>query len=491
MTGAVDVDDLLAKLDAAERQIYDMVTAALPAVNVHLPQLPPDAFGPTPKPKTSRWRTGYDILPDSCRKGPDPSSPCTRELGSPLVGPGPSSATARQAQGVAAEAAASAAAAEARAREAAAGVEAAASDLAQVQSAGLRQSFGPPAAAAAASLGVACAAMYAELGTVVGPVIVACASTALNSMALAQTWQARSGFIFDVLESQLEKAKSKMNEIVDTIDDMILGPVKRLESAIDKLSEEQKPAMEKLAQLERTLKIDIPDPQDMKVPLSGCGDKVGQVVAEAKEALPAKVDELIRSTFAGRVATDRAAFSAYVVYMPMMLVFLVNLALALGQVVLSTSLHLNAATSTAQAGEGGESSQLGSRRLRGADVPGDVAMERETFIEGCMPYFLPALLQIGLSLLQGTLASALSQGPRVCKSANEKIVSLQKWVNDDLNSRIKEVMDKVVGSAFMQVRGTADSFFPQFRDALTKLKEAMDSAEKAQGAMRALGVACW
>merc|ERR1712059_203328 len=93
-----------------------------------------------------------------------------------------------------------------------------------------------------------------------------------------------------------------------------------------------------------------------------------------------------------------------------------------------------------------------------------------------MPYVQPALIQILLSCLQAALALLASQGPRICQLLNGAIKNLQTKLNERVNSRIKEAVDRVFGQAFTEVKGQADEFFPKFKDSTKKLKQAMATA---------------
>merc|ERR1712093_896416 len=99
-----------------------------------------------------------------------------------------------------------------------------------------------------------------------------------------------------------------------------------------------------------------------------------------------------------------------------------------------------------------------------------------------MPYLQPALVQILLSCLQAAAAPLLSQGPRICLLLNGAINELQAKLNERVNGRIKEAVDRVFGQAFTEVKGKADDFFPKFKDSMKKLKQAMELAAKTEAA---------
>merc|ERR1719436_1615601 len=120
--------------------------------------------------------------------------------------------------------------------------------------------------------------------------------------------------IFDVVNSVFAKGKTTVVDALDTVDDMLAGPLERLEGAIDQLKEEQRPAIEQMQQLESTLrlldpKFDIPDLDDLSKCLDGCDAMIDDVVDKAKREVPERLDELAKATRLGRVATDQYMFS--------------------------------------------------------------------------------------------------------------------------------------------------------------------------------------
>merc|ERR1712178_413024 len=129
----------------------------------------------------------------------------------------------------------------------------------------------------------------------------------------------------------------KVTDILDTVDDMIMGPLEKLENAIEDMAEEQKPTLDKMKEFEKAMKMadpsfDLPDPGDLQKPLDGCDDMIDDFVDKAKKEIPDKMQEMIQSSTAGKVATDEGQFNLYVVYLPLSVVLLINVALAVAQV---------------------------------------------------------------------------------------------------------------------------------------------------------------
>merc|ERR1719382_1072090 len=179
-----------------------------------------------------------------------------------------------------------------------------------------------------------------ELGAIVGPVISAVTSCVICMAGLAQVWKARSDAIFELLSKVFGKLTDAVLKVLDTIDDMLQGPLDKLEGMIDEMVDEQQPTLVKMRQFEDTMKkldpdFDIPDPQDLKRPLDGCEAVISEFVDKAKREVPEQLSEAVRSTRVGRLATDRIAFSRIAVYAPLVLVFLLNFTMALTQVAIA------------------------------------------------------------------------------------------------------------------------------------------------------------
>merc|ERR1712106_455915 len=62
-----------------------------------------------------------------------------------------------------------------------------------------------------------------------------------------------------------------------------------------------------------------------------------------------------------------------------------------------------------------------------------------------MPYVQPALIQILLGCLQAVFVLVMSQGPRICNIVNGMVQKQQDALNERVNGRIKEAVDRVFG----------------------------------------------
>jgi hypothetical protein len=462
-----------------------MLNAAVPKVNGCLPKLSSNAFGTTESRQSS--------CPSSCSSLfaklmgyqpvdnlPAPALPSLLEdRGSTQTG----IETAAKQKAAAAQA--KAAEAQRRAEQAAQEMEDEARQMIAEQQAKVSKQFVAPAVAAISSLLIALCVAYAQLGAVLGPAVAAVTAALANSAGLAHTWKPRAQSIFEVINSQIANAKKKVTSVIDTVDDMVMGPLQKLLEAIDDLAEEQKPALDKLKKIESTLSVDIPDPSDLKKPLDGCEGMIDEFVAKAKVQVPDKIDDFVDATWAGRVASDSNLFNRYIVVLPVALVIIVNVSIGLLQVYIQSTMSGTESTPVEDR-EPVITESLSQRRLRGS-VPSQLAESREgLLLPDLMPYISPALFQIAISVLQAFAAFALSQGPRLCTAVNHIIKSLETRVNGQLNNSIEGTVDAVFDKAFQEVKGSADNFFPKFKGLLGKLNEVQEASQKADGAMRAV-----
>jgi hypothetical protein len=507
------VEDLTVKLEVAEAKIHGMVSAAVPKVQIRLPKLNPSTFGKTAR-QDPGDRSAYvfnrlpllniqNMMPTLLDREPPAS------VAAAAVATEKKAASRRQesaAEKKAAEMAAKAAAAERAAQEAAGEMEEQASKLAAEAQARARKRFLAPLLAALTSVAISLAlASTGAVGQCLGAVIAGQAAAVLNIMGLAIVWKGRAEMIFGVANAVFSRVKEKVVDVLDTVDDMIVGPLKHLEGAIDNMTEEQKPALEQMQQLERTLRkvdpsFDIPDPEDLKKPLDGCEAMIEDFVEKAKREVPEKLDEMADATFIGRMSTNKALFHRIAVSLPLTCLFLVNAVVAFLQVIL-TSPRAAAKLQTLAVALPAETVALAravrpaaaERSLRGSSVIGVLPSEASFSFSSWSfpgeldfwPFLQPALIQIALALVQQLAILALSQGPRVCGVVNGAISSLENQVNKRVNMRVQGVVDQVFGTAFGEVKAQTTVFFPKFKGALGQLKEALKLAGQAEAAMQA------
>mmetsp|Transcript_29808 Transcript_29808/g.81788 ORF Transcript_29808/g.81788 Transcript_29808/m.81788 type:complete len:517 (+) Transcript_29808:96-1646(+) len=483
-----DIDEFKRLVDQQSKNIYGMLSASVPKVDLKLPKLPLNAFGGTSSASDAKGDySSTAVAPDDA--GADASAQIK------TTGAAANSAANKKAK----EAQAKAEAARREAEETATKMQ---EELAQKAEEAKQHAMAQvvtPIAAAAASIAAAIGVSFLQLGALLGPMLAGAMAVFLNCSSLIKTHKERTDMIFDVLSSVFAKAKVKVVKLLDTVDDMISGPLDKLEGTIDDMLEEQKPWLEKVTTLEDAMKkvnveLDLPDVEDLRKPLDGCAALIEEFVGKAKTEVPAKLEELAASTFAGKVALDKSLFQRYFLILPMAMVVLVNIILMVVQVYVQ---YLVAPP--AQQGSGDEHVQ---RRLRGhmggddhhsqGDHDGghaDKSPGSPFSVQSLMPYLQPTIVQIVLTLLQMLLVLFLSQGPRLCAQVNGAIESLQTKVNGRINDRIQGAVDKVFGVAFNEVKGKADNFFPKMnktlndlKDAIDKVKEMEEMAGKAQAA---------
>merc|ERR1712187_328882 len=254
--------------------------------------------------------------------------------------------------------------------------------------------------------------------------------------------------------------------------DMIMGPLHQLESTIDSLAEEQKPALSNLQKLESTLDVDVPDPSDLRAPLDGCEGMIDEFITKAKSEIPEKIEEFVNITQVGRIATDNGLFTRSKVELPMLALLALDVGLALLQIYIQVQ-FMGTEHSVEQP------TQLVQRRLRGTVREHATADVDVLQLSHLMPCLQTAFLQICTTFLQTVAVFALAQGPRLSAAVNRVIKTLQDRVNEHLNDSIQDAVDAVFGKAFQEVKEQADGFFPKFKHSLEKLNEFQDAAEKA------------
>merc|ERR1712113_510239 len=155
-------------------------------------------------------------------------------------------------------------------------------------------------------------------------------------------------------------------------------------------------------------------------------------------------------TLVGRIATDSRLFSLYVILMPVVAVAIVNISIALLQVLFT---------------------KLRQRRLGASTHDHSNADVHISDFDDLIPYLWPALLQICIALFQIVAVFAFAQGPRLSAAVNHIIKSLEACVNKYLNDTLKDGADAVFGKAFQNVKEEADAFFPKFESLFEKLQE--------------------
>lgn len=497
------VDELSGKLDQSEKMIFDMLSKAIPKVEIPMPKLSPSMFGASGGDGESEPLLGSEVSAQAS-DAPKPGAKMTKAKKKAEEVRKKTLEAKKQAE-------------EARQQMA----EEAKAAMANQMSAGkqvLAQSF-----AAATSVAVGVAISMAPVSALLGQIVAGVSATVINFLGLASSWKGRASGIFQTVSKIFDKIRDKVVKILDTVDDMIMGPLEKLENAIEDMEEEQKPNLDKMKQMESGMKMidknfDLPDPEDLKKPLAGCDSMIDEFVDKAKKEIPDKMTEIIQSTLAGRLATDESTFNLYMIVLPLSVVLIFNVLLALAQVWLMF---------TPEDSESDASGALtnATRSLRGTNMTSTMMnatttvltdatitmvsttplpMTNTTLLPGMnatmlpklpqgmslnsvMPYIQPALVQILLAALQLVAALILSSGGRICSFVNGSIADFGKNINDRINKRIEGTVKRVFGDAFKEVKEKADLFFPKFKDAIKTLKQALETAAKAGAMASAMG----
>jgi len=483
MSGADDidaaikqVDELNGKLDDSEKLIKNMLAKAAPVVVIPMPKLKPSMFGGTDEEQV----------------------PLLADVSKPTTGPAAKAGVSKAK--LKAEALRKKTEAAKQKAEQAQQEMADEAKKAMDQASGKGKQIAAQMSAAAASIAIGVSCSFAPLDPMMGQILAGVAAAVINFLGLAASWKSRAGSTFQLINKVFDKIMKKVTDILDNVDDMIMGPLEKLENAIDDMADEQKPTLDKMKQFESAMKMadpsfNLPDPADLQKPLDGCDDMIDDFVDKAKKEIPDKLMEMIQSNFTGKLATDEGQFNLYVVNLPLLAVLLVNIVLAVAQVAI---MFKAPESDSADAKTGGDRQLRGSSSADGAplhaslpkglnaSLPMGIELPAGMDVNSLMPYIQPALVQIALAGLQLVAAMVFSSGPRICNMVNAGIASFGEKVNERVNFRIKTAVDKVFGEAFKMVKGKSDEFFPKFKDATTKLKEVMETAGKAAAAAKAL-----
>eukprot|EP00397_Hematodinium_sp_SG-2012_P022393 GEMP01023199.1.p1 GENE.GEMP01023199.1~~GEMP01023199.1.p1 ORF type:complete len:548 (+),score=159.19 GEMP01023199.1:62-1705(+) len=350
---------------------------------------------------------------------------------------------------------------------------------------------------ASVSLATAVAFGAAQMGSA-GLIVSGIVSAVLNSLGVYKFWDGRATGIFELLNATFDKSKKQVNDAIDTVDDMIKGPLMKLDGAIDDMQEEQRPAFEKQAKMESAMRMidpdfDVPDPEDLKRGLDGCEDLVDDMLEKQQREIPNKMDEMVQSRFEGRVATEKKSFDWYIVLLPMGILLLINVVLALILAYSqfselaseSTSAYvprflLEAEPGNATAAAGGHATLAEQAEKARSQIPKFSEKNAQNFFwANVWPVMKPTLVQIALGLLQSLGLWTVSQRPTVARFVNKGIVNLQGSVNDKVNKDIDGVVQKVFGQAFGEVNKVSEVFFPKCKKSLGTLKAVLEKQKEA------------
>merc|ERR1719277_815429 len=100
----------------------------------------------------------------------------------------------------------------------------------------------------------------------IGPTIAAFVTAIASSTGSLFVWYRRAARIRTMAIDHLETSIVEVIEVLRWAKDLVLGVPKRVVDATDEMVEEQRPALDKVRELESTLDVDVPDPSDLKKP---------------------------------------------------------------------------------------------------------------------------------------------------------------------------------------------------------------------------------
>lgn len=433
---AIDFGELLTKVEAAETKVRSLIGAAVPEVKLQLPRLETKSFESAASRRAADHGAAFAAVPS-------PPDATDVELGSAAEGLLQTSGASR-------------------------------GNKTAETIAGLARQLRAPLLAAASSLTLVVAAALAGVGAIPAAVVVVVASTT-GSICV---WHARVANARTLVLEKLEASVASVLDVVRDVKESLLGLSDNVVAAIDKMAEEQQPALQKIRELESTLDVDVPDPNDLKRPLEGCRSKALSWVAQVEETIPSMINELASASFIGKLAMDPQLFIRVVVGLPALAILALNLSLAFAQLAFGVAQH------AAQH----DGAQHGAHDVRAATKAFEVQRSNATLDAVLHPeqgldwsaYLNPWMSQMGLMFVQVAVAMLLSEASWLCTFANGMLTRVEEKANISLNDQVSTVVGQVCGQSFSEVAAQCDMFFPRFKDTLSKLEQAMELARKAE-----------
>eukprot|EP00930_Biecheleria_cincta_P033523 TRINITY_DN23234_c0_g1_i1.p1 TRINITY_DN23234_c0_g1~~TRINITY_DN23234_c0_g1_i1.p1 ORF type:complete len:628 (-),score=136.43 TRINITY_DN23234_c0_g1_i1:211-2040(-) len=323
----LDVDKFSHRLDKVEAKLLSIVRAVMPEIKVELPKLDPDALGSDAMPGPV-IAVCTDLAEDCAATG-------SREplfTRATLAYGNEDEAMQLTAASEDAPAAAASRLEEGRPSRSEGGLK-----LRQDR---INRLFVMPFVGAMMS--AACAVVFAVVGAgaVFGPVLTAICAVLINSAAVAHAWRERVEPVFEVFNTQVAVVKNEILAVIEAVQPRLMTPLQELIATVDRLVEEQRPVLAKIQELQKSLDVDLPDLDVLKMPLKGCEELVVDLVGKAKKQIPMQIDALIDSKLAGRVISEKSLFDRYVIRLPLLALLGLNLAVAILQVMLSVDSDL-------------------------------------------------------------------------------------------------------------------------------------------------------
>jgi len=462
----LDVDDLKTKLNEAEHNIRGVLNNSVPELKVQLPRFNEDMFSKKKtQPRTSFRRPQVpDVnvnapeLPDSAPLlDPENQSQSLAAVADPGGVPNPTLPI-----GELPDAAGEVTSWKAKAKEYKAEIVSTATSLVNI-------------------------VISAVLG--LPPIAMLVVNAILSTVSFMNTLRKEAYSIRGTLLGHFEAAIDEVLQFAEKAKQTLLGMSGSVEAQIDQMTNEQKPALDKAAQAEKVLGIDLPDPDDLKRPLDVCEAKLEAIIAEVKESLPKQLHSQIEGLSLGKVVFNESTFGWMVVYLPTVLMLLFNLAVAVTMAASQTGgFEWARASSPAAAPSEVEFGNV-PRLLRGAgtnhtnsiastgsaldhlaQTPSSSEAAAAAGIDW-VKYLMPGLTQIALMFLQMGLVAIFAQASRVIPVANGAIASVEDSASKSINDKMKGAVDSVLAPVFSEVDEKCNDFFPKLNDVLEKLQK--------------------
>jgi len=231
------------------------------------------------------------------------------------------------------------------------------------------------------------------------------------------------------------------------------------------MAEEQRPALEKMRELESSLQMDIPDPSDLKQPLEACEDQIDACLNLLITETQYRIEELCASVSFMRVVMDSRMFR-FAVGLPSLLVLLSNVGLVAIQ---SWPTHAPSLQSDAL------SMNISHDNLVPQSVFSDFAKQEIDWTEYLRPW-ISQMIALALHVVFGVM---VTQEKRICGYVNAFIATMEEKLKSSINANLNKAARACFEAAFSQVSDRCDAFFPVLKDLMEKVEQAEAVAQRA------------
>eukprot|EP00930_Biecheleria_cincta_P063018 TRINITY_DN4849_c0_g1_i1.p1 TRINITY_DN4849_c0_g1~~TRINITY_DN4849_c0_g1_i1.p1 ORF type:complete len:666 (+),score=157.58 TRINITY_DN4849_c0_g1_i1:81-2000(+) len=253
---------------------------------------------------------------------------------------------------------------------------------------------------------------------------------------------------------------------------------------VDALVDTLKPPFDVVIRAQQQLKaaassIEVPNADTLLEPLNKSVATIKDTAAKVKEEVPTKMDELLTSTTVGTLMTSQWHFHMSFVVLPVCVTLLLNLPVAV-----LTALHSMPA----------DPPQLNphANPLHGHPHHHEFLHQNRSFLpegwlpntkkgfemEALKPYYMPAVSQLLVTVLELLLTLLLTAAPVACKLLNCAISSFEAKLNAQINQRIDENIGQIMNTVFDAMRERVSTLTATLKDVMkmaeTLLLKAVD-----------------